>query len=94
MGIDLNSVDERGSTPLHWASYSSSETALAYLLSYCDNVNIQDSEGYTPLHLAVKNVENLEMTRVVRALLIKGAKTDIKNNEGKNPIDLIKDIEN
>ena len=82
MGVDIYSVDERGSTPLHWASYSSSETALAYLLSYCDDVNIKDNEGYTPLHLAVKNVEQLEMTRVVRALLIKGARTDIKNMQG------------
>ena len=45
------------------------------------------------MHLAVKNVENLEMTRVVRALLIKGAKTDIKNFQGISPIDMIKDVE-
>ena len=34
LGVDQNSTDSRGSTPLHWACYSQSETALAYLLAW------------------------------------------------------------
>lgn len=32
-GMDINEVDNRGSTPLHWACYSKSEFALSYLLA-------------------------------------------------------------
>ena len=31
--MSLNDVDNRGSTPLHWACYSKSEFALNYLLA-------------------------------------------------------------
>lgn len=34
LGLDLNLVDVKGSTPLHWACYSHSEIALSYLLSW------------------------------------------------------------
>ncbi len=39
------------------------------------------------MHLAVKSVEVLKSTRPVRALLLKGAKRDIKDLDGKKPID-------
>ena len=32
-GLDINSTDKRGSTPLHWACYSKSEFALCYVLA-------------------------------------------------------------
>lgn len=46
------------STPIHWAIYSKSEVSMAYLLAWDQSLcNDKDSEGYTPLHLAVKSVE-------------------------------------
>jgi hypothetical protein len=44
------------------------------------------------LHLAVKSVETLKSTRPVRALLIRGAPRDLKDNKGKVPADLISDL--
>ncbi len=82
----------RGSTPLHWACYSQSEIALSYLVSWETKLDIQDQEGYTPLHLAVKSVEGVDSTRPVRFLLVRGASTEIKDNKGRQPIDLAKDI--
>jgi ankyrin repeat protein len=35
--MDLTSVDNRGSTPIHWACFSSSEVALLYLLGWLDH---------------------------------------------------------
>ena len=49
-------------------------------------VNAQDLKGITPLHLAVKSVELIQSTRPVRALLIKGADRDLKDNEGKKAL--------
>jgi len=87
--MDLRSTDNRQSTPLHWACYSRSEIALCYLLSWVTDLNDQDVEGYTPLHLAIKSVETLRSSRPVRSLLIRGASRNVKDNLGKKPIDLI-----
>ena len=58
-GMDLVSKDNRGSTPLHWACFQNSEIALIYLLGWLkqNTLNMQDIDGYTPLHLAVKSAE-------------------------------------
>ena len=50
---DLMSVDEVGSTALHWACYTGSEDAFNFLLSYNVNINSEDNEGLTSLHLAI-----------------------------------------
>lgn len=57
--MDLRSTDNRGSTPLHWATYAKAEITLVYLLSWIDFYDDQDFDGFTPLHLAVKSVESL-----------------------------------
>jgi len=67
---------------------------LSYLLAWKPKLDLKDNEGYTPLHLAVKSVENSGTTRPVRFLLLRGARTNIKDNKGKIPIDYVKDIRN
>lgn len=39
LGLNINKKDKRGSTPLHWACYSQSETAIAYILAWNPDVN-------------------------------------------------------
>lgn len=92
--MDINVRDNQGGTPLHWACHTRSEMALSYLLSFNPALDVQDHEGSTALHLAVKSVEPKCRTRCVRYLLLKGARTDIKDNRGKVPGDYIKDIRN
>lgn len=84
--ISLDDVDDMNSTPLHWAAYMNSEEVLSFILSVTSfsSLNMKDSEGNTPLMLAV----TYGNTRIVRRLLIKGADRYIKNNEGKLPIDI------
>lgn len=94
MGLDINSRDRKGSTPLHWACFSKSEIALNYLLAWKPELNFRDSEGYTPLHLAIKIVDDIGSLRPVKALLIRGARKDIKDNWDRLPIDLIEEVEN
>lgn len=88
-GLDINMVDNKQSTPLHWACYSRSEVALNYLLAMNPNLEAKDQKGLTPLHLAVKSVEILQSCRPVKALLIKGANRDARDNENNRPVDLI-----
>lgn len=51
--MNIQSVDDLWSTPLHWACYNAAEEAIIFLLSWNVNLNSQDKEGLTPLHLAV-----------------------------------------
>lgn len=63
--------------------------ALNYLLSMNPYIECKDNQGYTPLHLAVKSVEQLKSTRPVKALLLKGANRNALDSNGRKPIDLI-----
>ena len=83
MGMDLHSVDNRGSTPLHWACYSKSEFALGYILAMKPDLDLKDQAGFTPLHLAIRTVGDLNTTRPVRALLLKGASRNSVNSKGE-----------
>ena len=65
--MDFNSLDKKGSTPLHWASYLGCENSVNFLTTYGGEINLPDEEGsLTPLHLAVisgtKNCSNLEFS--------------------------------
>jgi len=84
-GFDIQELDNKGSTPLHWAAFLGMENATIYLTSWGSDPNLKDVEsGFTPLHLAVVSGNG----RVVRRLLIKGANRHIKDNEDKTPKDL------
>ena len=81
-GLDINQVDNKGSTPLHWACYQQSEFAIAYILAMNPKLEIQDQAGYTPLHLAIKSTATLKSTRPVRTLLLRGASRTATNKLG------------
>ncbi len=89
--MSLDEVDNRGSTPLHWACYSKSEYALSFILALQPNLEIPDKMGFTPLHLAIRSVDELKSTRPVRSLLLKGADRSAKNKEGNGCKDLIRE---
>lgn len=89
----LKKPDISGCTPLHWASYSSAEDVLLYLLNlkiYLDEkdqlefINKTDNKGNTALHLCVKS----KSTRIATKLLQNGANPNIKDNTGKTPYQL------
>lgn len=92
-GLDINSKDKRNSTPLHWAAFAGADIALNYILSWGGEINAQDIKGLTPLHLAVRTSEDILTTRSIRALLLKGARLDIKDNDGLTPIDYLQDFQ-
>ena len=88
-GLDLDSVDEQGNTSLHWALHERSEIALSYILAWKPNIDIRDFSGFTPLHIAVKSVEEMETIRLVRFMTLKGADRSIRDNNGLRPIDMV-----
>ena len=56
-------------------------------------LDIQDKDGFTSLHLAIRTAENVKSGRPLRALLQHGASKTIKSHKGQTAFDLTKDIE-
>lgn len=84
LGMSIHSTDYSGSTPLHWAIYTSSKNSVNFLLAFGIDVNAQDYNGQTPLHLAVF----IENEAIIKALIAKGGDINIKNKEGKTPLNI------
>ncbi|KAK3098934.1 hypothetical protein FSP39_024426 [Pinctada imbricata] len=88
--VSVNGLDKAGSTALHWAAQGGHIDCMKILLNQqgC-NVTVQNKLGDTALHSAAwKN-----HPEAVQLLLDKGARADIKNNDGKKASDLTKDPE-
>jgi ankyrin repeat protein len=71
--FDVNDRDNKESSALHWSAYLNKEISLTYLIAWGANVNAQDAEQNTPLHLAVLTAERVQETRCTKILLLKGA---------------------
>lgn len=90
IGLDFNEKDNKGGTPLHWASFYGCEQAVNYILSWnIIDINMPDNEGLCPLHLACMSGNS----RVVKRLLIKGAKKNLKDHKGLTPNEIAKENE-
>lgn len=58
--LEINVRDGSQSTPLHWACFNKSENALNYILSVPGvDLEAQDENGLSPLHIAVQSVGSL-----------------------------------
>ena len=68
-GADIDAVDDRCSTALHWACNEGRETFALHLIEAGANVHIASEHGWTPLHEAAYK----GMASVVRRLLVAGA---------------------
>ena len=53
-GLELDSVDKKKSSAVHWAAYSGTDLTLNYLLSWGADIEMKDERGMTPLHIAVR----------------------------------------
>jgi len=68
-----------GNTPLHIAAQNGHTEICAFLLESCKcDVNIQNSKGQTPLHMAVE----FGVYYTIKVLLDNGASKDIVNEDG------------
>jgi ankyrin repeat protein len=93
-GADPSATKTDGKTPLYlvlkYKSHFKDEEILISsparsLLEHGADVNAQDKDHITPLLLAMQR----NMYEIVRILLGRGAKPDVKNDKGKTPLHLL-----
>ena len=85
--IHLEKNKPPGWNLLHIASEVGNPDMVEFLLKFGVDINAHDDEGNTALHIAAsKSNESQGHINVVKALLNKGAKIDIQNNNQSTPI--------
>ena len=82
-GVDVNTKDASGKTPLHRAATDGPDENVLQLINAGADVDARDSSGQTPLYAAVLygRVEN------VRRLINAGADVNAKDEEGRTVLD-------
>ncbi|UCC39738.1 MAG: ankyrin repeat domain-containing protein [Candidatus Aminicenantes bacterium] len=74
----VNSKDEDGKTPLHFAVQSGNKEVAEFLFAQGADINAKDAKGNTPLHSALAH----KRADIARFLLSKGADVKIKAADG------------
>jgi len=86
-GADIEAKSTgRGFTPAHVACQNGHVEILEYLISKGCKVNALTTWKFSCLHLA--SMEGFD--DVIEVLIKHGAKTDVRNDEGKTPLDVVK----
>ena len=78
-GIDVNSRDANGFTPLHFTAWKGHTNALRRMLEAGAELNARSTDDLTPLMLAAR----YRHSAAIEVLLDEGANADIRNDRGK-----------
>ncbi|MDB6027223.1 MAG: hypothetical protein JWM68_3446 [Verrucomicrobiales bacterium] len=90
--------DEQGRTLLHWSvmgpseNYSQQNHLLGMLLTNGANPNLQDKNGFTPLHAliqAARTNSNFDLQSDISLLLTNHAQRNLPDDQGRTPLHLI-----
>lgn len=78
---NIDERDENGASPLHRAVKNGSFGWVEWLIDHGADVNAQDNEGSTPLHLVAEGQD-----QNIARLLASRARSDLPNNDGQIPL--------
>lgn len=80
-GVDVNSSNRSGSTPLHWVVSQNREDIAKLLIAFGADINRKDNKGNTPLHYAISSTD-----KILLLLIKSNADVNIRNKEGNTPL--------
>mmetsp|Transcript_45054 Transcript_45054/g.71978 ORF Transcript_45054/g.71978 Transcript_45054/m.71978 type:complete len:141 (-) Transcript_45054:9-431(-) len=90
LDVDGFTKDYMQMTPAMFASMGGFLDILKILVEHGADINMQNVDGDTCLHLAVEHVTSLRHIVVIDYLVTKGARYEIRNNLGNSAEDLCK----
>lgn len=93
-GADSNSIDIDGTTALMSAVRQRNSTMMKMLIKSGADINAQDNNGDSVLEYASKGSCSGDGEKIVKYLLQNGANRGIRNNQGKTPLDNLKEAKN
>jgi len=93
---NTNLRNDQGQTALHKASLGGYPNIIQLILNHSADVDAQDNDGLTPLHLIISKVsmnsEDFEiyedsdpLREAIKLLLEHGASGHVENNQGETP---------
>src|SRR5690606_10363776 len=80
--INVNIVDKKGRTPLHFACYEASLNSVKSLLKLNIEINAIDNKGNSALHYACSK----KCPEIIKILTNAGADVNIENEDGETPL--------
>lgn len=83
-GANLNAINNENRTILHYVN-NKNISFMKKIITDINNINYQDIYGYTPLYMAIRNLD----TNIVKFLISKGSNVNLLNDEGNNSILLL-----
>ena len=82
-------ISEKGciadATPLHRAAWARAENAVTLLVGAGANLEAQQADGATPLHIAMKNTYRIGAV-IVNFLVAQGANVNAQDDNGETPL--------
>ncbi|MCL5436984.1 MAG: ankyrin repeat domain-containing protein [Candidatus Dependentiae bacterium] len=82
---DIEYVDQQGKNALHHLAENAGLETIGLLSKARPDLEKRDNAGKTLLHYAVAN-KNKDKRQIIEALIIVGAKPNIRDNTGKTPL--------
>jgi hypothetical protein len=81
-GVDINTKNNLGWTPLHAAIWNHRDNVAEMLIDKGADINAKDDKGRTPLHFAVEKAKK----NIVELLIAKGADVNAISNDRQNAL--------